>query len=212
MRFMAAGEVVAVFSAIVLFIWRVQFVFPDFAWLILGFLILTFVLHGDSLARLGFGTHGFVPAIKALALPTAIIAGAVVVIGVGIGTIMVGTPRLENLGGLGRYFAWCLFQEFGLQSFFTNRVFEVIKNPKKAAWISGTIFAAFHIPNPVLMPLTLLGGIIFSRVFLNNRNLVPLALSQAIIGSLTSVAIPVAWHHSMRVGPGYYWWFGHSSM
>ena len=208
-RSMAATEVVIVFSAIVLFIWRLQFVYPDFAWFILGFLVLTFLLHGDSFASLGFGTHGLLPGMKALAAPTAILAVVLVIVGIETGAIRTAIPRLANLGGFGRYFAWCLFQEFGLQSFFTNRVFEVSKDPKKAGWVSGTIFAAFHIPNPVLVPLTFIGGVILSRVFINNRNLVPLALSQAIIGSLTSVAVPAAWHHGLRVGPGYNWWSGH---
>src|ERR1700741_4470312 len=105
MRFMAAAEVVVVFSAIVLFIWRLQFVFPDFAWFILGFLILTFLLHGDSFVSLGFGTHGLRPAIKALAIPTAIIAVVLIIVGIGTGTIRMRTPGSENLGGFGRYFA-----------------------------------------------------------------------------------------------------------
>ena len=61
-------------------------------------------------------------------------------------------------------------------------------------------------PNPVLVPITLVGGYILTRVFFSTRNLIPLALSQAIIGSLLTVALPFAWHHGLRVGPGYYRW------
>ncbi len=36
------------------------------------------------------------------------------------------------------------------------------------------------------------------------RNILPLALAQAILGTLTWWAFPLAWHHSLRVGPAYY--------
>jgi len=47
-----------------------------------------------------------------------------------------------------------------------------------------------------------------SWLFARERNVLPLALGQAILGSLIWWAFPLAWHHSMRVGPGYYT-FGH---
>jgi hypothetical protein len=204
MRLIAAVEVIVVYCSIVLFIWRLQFTLPGSAWFILGFLVFTFVLHRDSFRELGLGSHGFMQTIEAVTLPTAIIALVLVLIGIATGGINAGTPAAQSLGGFGRYLAWALFQEFGLQSFFTNRLFEVVKDAKRAAWLSGIIFAAFHIPNPVLVPLTLIGGVIFSRLFITNRNILSLALSHAVIGSLTSVAIPAAWHHALRVGPAYY--------
>jgi CAAX prenyl protease-like protein len=202
---MAAAEVVIVFCTIILFIWRLQFTFPEFAWFILLFLISTFLVHRDSLQQLGLGSQGLHATTKALVLPTAIIALVLITIAVLTGGIKAATPAAQSLSGFGRYFAWALFQEFGLQSFFTNRILEVLKDAKKSAWVSGMLFAAFHIPNPVLIPLTFAGGVIFSRIFIHHRNILPLALSHAIIGSLASVAIPVAWHHGLRVGPAYYW-------
>ena len=158
---------------------------------------------------LGFGTYGFLSALKKLALPTATVAALLLILGTVTRTVPVRASASFGVSAFGKYFAWSLFQEFGIQSFFTNRIFQVFKDPKKSSWLSAAIFATFHIPNPVLMPLTFAGGIILSRVFIQNRNLVPLALSHAIIGSLASVTIPLAWHHGLRVGPGYYWWMPH---
>lgn len=205
-RVAAAAEVVVVFCAIMLFIWRLQFTFLDFAWFILGFLILTFFLHGDTWRSLGFGSQGLLPALKTLALPTAIIATVLLLGGVLAGTFSIRVPGSYGIAAFGRYFGWALFQEFGLQAFFTNRIFQASNDSKKSAWLAGAIFGMFHIPNPVLVPLTFAGGVILSRVFIQNRNLIPLALSHAIIGSLASIAIPVGWHHGLRVGPGYFWW------
>ena len=204
MVFLVTAELLIVFSGIILFIWRLQFVFPEFAWFLIGFLVLTFFIHRDSLQNLGIGSHGFIPGMKAVLAPTLIISIVLVLGGIAFGTFTDGISDWNKLSGFGRYFAWCLFQEFGLQSFFTNRIIQMLKDPRKTAWVSGTIFAAFHIPNPVLIPLTFFGGVILTRMFIKNRNLVPLALAQAIIGVLTSAAIPVSWHHGLRVGPGYY--------
>src|SRR5579862_800854 len=132
MRLMAAAEVLIVGCAVTLFIWRLQFTFPDFAWFILGFLIFTFLLHRDSLRGLGLGTHGFLPALKRLTLPTAIIAAVLLIIGMATRTIPVSTPGRYGIAGFARYFAWSLLQEFGLQSFFTNRIFQVLNDRKQS--------------------------------------------------------------------------------
>jgi hypothetical protein len=199
MRWLAAVEVVAVFSGVVAFIWRLQFTLPDFPILLLMFIVGTFFLHRDRLPDLGFGSHGLIKGLKFVVLPTVLIAGVIVI---------AAEPRLflqvEKLLGLRKYFAWCLLQEFALQSFFGNRLQLIAEDPNRAAWINGAIFAAVHIPNPMLVPVTFFGGYFLTRVFFSTRNLVPLALSQAIIGSLLSIALPVAWHHGLRVGPGYY--------
>ncbi len=64
--------------------------------------------------------------------------------------------------------------------------------------------AALHWPNPVLVPLTLVGGVGMAWLFARERNILPLALGQAVLGALVWWAFPLAWHHSMRVGPGYW--------
>jgi hypothetical protein len=205
-RLAAAGEVLFVFAGVVAYIWRLQFTFPDFAVILLVFIIATFFLHRDRLPDLGFGSHGLLSGLKAVALPTLMIGGVLAVVAVrrGVPPMALFTP--DKLAGLGKYFAWCLLQEFVLQSFFANRLLLIFKDQRRAAWMNGCIFAAVHIPNPVLVPVTLLGGYLLTRIFFSTRNLVPLALAQSIVGSLLAVAVPVSWHHGLRVGPGYYRW------
>jgi hypothetical protein len=78
------------------------------------------------------------------------------------------------------------------------------EHPIIAAALSSLIFGALHWPNPVLVPVTLIGGFGMCLLFAKQRNILPLTLGQAILGGLTWWAFPIAWHHSMRVGPGYY--------
>jgi hypothetical protein len=202
----AAGEVLFVFAGVVAFIWRLQFTFPDFAIVLLVFVVATFFLHRDRLHDLGFGSRGLVAGIKQVAMPTLLIGSVLAVAAMARGSSLQALLAADKFAGLGKYFAWCLLQQFVLQSFFANRLFLILKDERRAAWMNGAIFAAVHIPNPVLVPVTLLGGYLLTRIFFSTRNLVPLALAQAIVGSLLSVAVPVSWHHGLRVGPGYFRW------
>lgn len=199
MRRLAAAEVLFVFAGVVAYIWRLQFTFPDFAVVLLLFILATFLIHRDRLRDLGFGLPGLWAGVKMLALPTLAIAATLVAF-----RIPIHFFTIDRIAGIGKYFAWCLLQEFALQSFFGNRLLLIMKNPRRAAWMNGAVFGLVHLPNPVLVPVTFLGGYILTRVFYSTRNLVPLAISQAIIGSLLSVALPTAWHHGLRVGPGFY--------
>jgi membrane protease YdiL (CAAX protease family) len=105
------------------------------------------------------------------------------------------------------YFAFCLLQEIGLQSFLMNRLLTALEKPVPSAVVAGAIFAVLHWPNPVLVPLTFIGGATLCWLFARQRNIIPLAIGQAILGSLVWWAFPPAWHHGMRVGPGYYSFF-----
>jgi len=78
-----------------------------------------------------------------------------------------------------------------------------------AAFTGGLLFGALHWPNPVLVPLTFIGGVVMCWLFARERNILPLVLGQALLGALVWWAFPLAWHHSMRVGPGYYAYVPH---
>jgi membrane protease YdiL (CAAX protease family) len=111
--------------------------------------------------------------------------------------------HLTEPGKFGSYLAFCLLQQVGLNSFLTNRLLAAFEKPVPAALLAGTLFAALHWPNPVLVPLTLVGGMAMAWLFATERNILPLTLGQAILGALVWWAFPLAWHHSLRVGPGY---------
>ncbi len=177
--------------------WSSWIVFP--LWL-----AASFVLHRDTPRTLGWRADNFGNAAK---------RSAAVFVPFIIGLCFAGLV----LGGLHRpfnhllipkhffgYMAFCLLQQVGLNSYVTNRLFAATHSPLRASLIAGTIFAALHWPNPVLVPLTWIGGIAMSWLFARERNILPLALGQGILGALVWWAFPVAWHHAMRVGPGFY--------
>jgi membrane protease YdiL (CAAX protease family) len=113
-------------------------------------------------------------------------------------------PNLISWHRLWSYFAFCLLQQVLLNSLVHNRMLSLVRRQWIAAILTGLIFAACHWPNPVLVPLTLIGGTAMAWMFGRQRNIIPLAVGQAILGSLIFWAFPLAWHHHLRVGPGYY--------
>ena len=193
------------FSAVIaLYIWRLQsaalhtwLVFP--AWL-----LLSFALHRDNPQTLGWRADNLIPATK-LAVPVfLVLIAALVLVGIALGALHRLPPHLVEPRRFLGYFAFCLLQQVALQSLTMNRLLRAFSNSNVAALVGGLLFAALHWPNPVLVPLTLVGGTAMCWLFSRRRNILPLVLGQAILGALVFWAFPIAWHHSMRVGPGYY--------
>jgi hypothetical protein len=102
------------------------------------------------------------------------------------------------------YMAFCVVQQIGLNSLVTNRLLSAIDNRVQAGLLTGTVFALLHWPNPVLVPVTFVGGFLMSWLFAKERNILTLSVWQGIIGTMVWWTFPVAWHHAMRVGPGFY--------
>src|SRR2546422_11293640 len=85
MVFLAAAEILTIFTGILLLIWRLQFIFPEFGFILLGILVLTLLVHRDGWRNLGFGSHGFVSGMKALFAPTMILSMGFILGGIAFG-------------------------------------------------------------------------------------------------------------------------------
>ena len=186
------------------YIWRLQFTAPRSWSIFLVWLAGSFLLHRDTPKTLGWRADNLWPATRQAAVVFGIFAAALLVVG-----FLLGAPRhipahLASPQRLWSYFGFCLLQQVALQSFLNNRLMAVVSTRWLSSLLAGTIFAALHWPNPVLVPVTFLGGCAMAWLFARQRNVIPLAIGQAILGSLVWWAFPLAWHHSLRVGPVYY--------
>ena len=104
------------------------------------------------------------------------------------------------------YFPWALLQNLLLNGYFASRLSLAIKNPKAVSAVSGLLFAIIHLPNPVLFPATLIGGIMSAHFFQRNRNLYALAAGHALLAVTLLYFFPDSWHHHLRIGPGFYFY------
>jgi membrane protease YdiL (CAAX protease family) len=108
-------------------------------------------------------------------------------------------PNLSQAAG---YLLWALIQEFLLQSFFFTRCEELF-GASAAVWVAATLFAAAHLPSPILTTLTFIAALFFCSVFRIYRSIYPLAIVHAVLGLTVAVTMPDSLLHHMRVGIGY---------
>jgi hypothetical protein len=199
----SALEVVLVYAGIVTYIWRWQFTYPH-AWMALwGVILVSHFLHRDTFQRLGLALAGM-RANAQMVLPIALAFYVpLLIFGVtrhALTFVPVSPHAAASLLGYG---SWCAFQQYLAQSYFHNRLMEVVRSRHLSSLLVGIIFGSAHIPNPILMVATTVAGFVFAEIFTRHRNIWPLALAQAVGGLLLAAVSPATLIHNMRVGPGY---------
>jgi hypothetical protein len=185
------------------YIWKLQTVVLRAWWVIPVWLVVSFLVRRDTPKTIGWRADNLWPATKRALwffVPSCLF---ILACGLFLGMLHRLPEHLIDHNRFGGYLAFCLLQQVGLNSLVTNRLMCAFENPVMASAVAGLIFGLLHWPNPVLVPLTFLGGLAMSWLFATRRNVLPLALGQAVLGALVWWAFPLAWHHSMRVGPGY---------
>jgi len=186
------------------YIWQGQFIAPFALVGVVLWLVASFLIHRDTPRTLGMCADNLWRATKQAAIVYGTFAILLFITGITLGQPLRTPPNYRSFGRLWTYFAFCLVQQIALNSLLMNRLLSLVGNRRIASAAAGAIFSALHWPNPVLVPLTLLGGTAMTWMFARERNILPLAVGQALLGSLVWWAFPVAWHHMLRVGPGYY--------
>ncbi len=203
-RFLTVVEALAFSAMVALFIWRWQAAYPR-SWIIFPvWLFVSFLVHRDTPTTLGWRADNLWPATRQGLVLFGSFIVTVCVAGLFLGALHRLPEHLIDRRRFVGYFSFCLLQQVAVNSYLMNRFLSCLKNPRIAALLASVIFAALHWPNPVLVPVTLIGGFAMCLLFARERNILPLTLGQAILGGLVWWAFPIAWHHAMRVGPGYY--------
>jgi len=203
-RYFNFVEGVAFSGFIAWYIWRLQFTHPS-AWLVFPvWLVVSFLAHHDTPKTLGWRADNLWPATRRAAVVFGVFILALCAAGLYLDALHRLPAHLISGRRFFGYFSFCLLQQVALNSYLMDRFLSVVERPWVAALLAGIIFAGLHWPNPVLVPLTLVGGFAMCWLFARERNILPLTLGQAVLGGLVWWAFPIAWHHAMRVGPGYY--------
>ena len=197
-------ELGLVYSLVQLYIWHWQYSRPKTVWLILLFLIASHVWHRDTFRSVGFRTENSLEAAREACWAAVPMLLLLVLIGILSGRLETIPIRWEGAVPALRYTLWGTFQQYGLQGYFHNRLSRVISQPLRSSILNAIIFMTFHLPNPVLMISTLIGGFACSMLFLQSRNLFVLGAFHGAVGLLLSNVFPREWLPNMRVGPGYF--------
>ena len=203
-RFLTLVEAFAFAAFIAYYIWRLQYVHPE-SWIaLLVWPLVSFVVHRDTPKTIGWRADNLGIATRRAAPVFGILIVVLCITGLLLGALHRFPTTLFHTRHFLGYFSFCLLQQVALNSFLANRLFYAMEDSWRTSLLVGVLFAALHWPNPVLVPLTFIGGAVMALLFIKERNILPLTLGQTILGTLVWWAFPIAWHHSMRVGPGYY--------
>ena len=204
--FYTALEVALVYAGILYYIWRWQFTFPRLWMGLWAAVLLSHLAHRDTLRTLGLGWTALRSSAQVV-LPLALVLYLPLVIyGYARHALTPLAPDTRTLITLMKYGVWCLFQQYLTQSYFHTRIASLVPNRHLGSLLVGVMFGSAHIPNPILMVATTLGGFIFAEIFARHRNVWPLALAQAVGGVLIAAVSPAPLIRHMRVGPGYFFY------
>jgi hypothetical protein len=195
-------EVAVTYGLVLLAVWT-----PTSLQVWLGWIILAWVFSATAASAHDARTLGFRPPrpwrslwVVGIAI---LAAGFAVWISAQIHTLHplpIGMPEVARTW---KYFLWAFVQQFLMQDFFLLRLLRLLPSNTAAVIATTVLFASAHLPNPLLVTVTLLWGAAACALFLRYRDLYSLGIAHGILGICLAIAVPNGVHHGMRVGLGY---------
>jgi membrane protease YdiL (CAAX protease family) len=195
-------ELIIGYSLILATIWTPRPIQGWLWWISAAWIIASSWWSFPGWQAMGFRRAGFVASLWVVA--AAVIFSAVsVIVAIHLHSLRIPHTARGWILAWGGYTVWSFAQQYLLQGYFLFRFLRLLPRREGAALASAVIFAAAHLPNPVLTAVTLIWGGVATFVFLRCRNLYPLMLAHAILGVSLAITVPGPQIHNMRVGLGY---------
>jgi hypothetical protein len=165
-------------------------------------IVLTSIVSFPGWEAMGFRRGGFLASLWVV-FAAAIITACAVIVAINLDTLRHPISARGWVMTFGGYTVWSFVQQFLLQGYFLFRILRLLPRREWAALAAAGLFAAAHLPNPILTPVTFIWGLVACFVFLRFRNVFPLAAAHAILGIAVAITIPGPVVRNMRVGLGY---------
>ena len=167
-----------------------------------AWIALTSILSFPGWEAMGVRRKGFLASLWVV-FAAAFITTCAVVVATRLDTLRHPISTRSWIMTFGGYTVWSFVQQFLLQGYFLFRFLRLLPRREWAALAAALLFAAAHLPNPILTPVTFIWGLVACFVFLRCRNVFPLAIAHAILGITVAITIPGPVVRNMRVGLGY---------
>jgi membrane protease YdiL (CAAX protease family) len=195
-------ELAIAYGLILLVIWTPRSWQRILWWIAAAAVLAIATASYEGLQAMGLRRENFLRSLWVVGLAS-LVSAVAIVLAVWLRTLHVPATPILFIETYAGYILWTFVQQLLMQCFFLSRLLRLLPNPKLAALVTAVIFAAAHLPNPILVPVTLLWGLAACLLFLRYRNLYTLAIAHAILGVTLTITVPAKVHHNMRVGLGY---------
>lgn len=201
-RFRDVGELCVGYGLILVTIWTPNPAQRVLYWVAFAWIAVTAFLRRRETAPNGLGLRGLLASLWIVATAL-VLSVAALLLARHLHTLHRLYGPLPVLTHVAGYALWALMQQFILQVYVLLRFLRLGLRRAPAIALAAVLFSLAHIPNPVLVGLTLIWGALACWLFLRYRNLYPLALAHGILGMCLAVTVPNHLNHHMRVGLGY---------
>jgi membrane protease YdiL (CAAX protease family) len=153
----------------------------------------------DRRKQLGLRFHNFREALGAAFVPNLILLAIMAAWGFGSSRFSFAWDNALLL-----YIPWALLQQYVLQNFLLARFASLCGRGVIALLLASATFALIHLPNSALVVASLVGALIWCRVFLRVPNLFVVTLSHALLGAFLVMFFKFSGLDQLQVGrPGY---------
>lgn len=173
-------------------------------WIAIGWVAAVLLARREDWKDLGLGWRGSLRSLWLVAAALAV-GGIAVAAAAGLHTLhdyssSAHRPLWPRACG---YLLWAVVQQIVLQDVVLLRLLRLIRSRVWAVAIAAALFASAHLPNPLLVPLTIVWGALACWLFLRYRGIYTLGIAHAILGLAVALSFPNHIDHHMRVGWGY---------
>ena len=200
-------DLMLVFFPLFIFVWaKLPTIGPlnVFDIIICGFILVMLFrcLYNDrnNLSLWGINKVHFIPALKALWVPTVLFVSVPVLWGLAIGNPL---HAFRTLFAVATYPFYALAQLLMFLAFPVARFKRISRSSIQIVLAVAGLFALIHWPNGILMLAGLVAMIVWCWVYLRHPNLFAVALSMGVAGAVFTQVLPESVHHNMRAGPYY---------
>ena len=211
---LAAWEIVSVTSSVLIAEWILSAAAGRSKAIVAIPVTLAFVLmigsrrlRRETLRDLGFRFDNFFLALKILLVPMIVVATVSFLVGAWSGTrpdFLRWHAERPIVGQLALGLGWGFVQQYVLQAF-VNRRAQIIWGPGAiSVLLTSLVFAMLHLPNPWLMLVTVVGGLVWATVYQRAPNLFALALSHSVMTWVLVSTLPVSALNHLRIAFKYF--------
>jgi len=156
----------------------------------------------EGARSLGLRLDNWRSATRQACLPVGVGAGLPLAVGAVLGSWHFHPGRL--LLDVPWHVVWGSAQQYGLLCLLYRRSLDVLGSWRAAALAAASAFALFHLPNPLLVGVTLAGGLVSCTLYRRVPNVLVLGVAHATVSLVLFSALPVSITHELRVGPGFF--------